>query len=293
VVVYAVTVPWLHLLARAPLRFLYAVSDVVSFLLFRVLRVRRGVVLENLGGAFPEASPEEIRRIAARCYRNQCDVAAETLRMLVARPEEICERVEMRVDIARRLQEEGRSAIYVMGHNANWEWAIPATAAAIPKLTLHVVYHPLSHAGFDALLRRMRERFGAILSPMDEAPRAIVRLRRRVTAVILVADQRPPSRSGWRTPFLHRETGFLRGPERLARRLDMPVVFVEMIRLARGRYRLSAEWLCDDPASTTAGEITERFARRLERQIVAAPDDWLWLHRRWRDRRVERATRAR
>jgi KDO2-lipid IV(A) lauroyltransferase len=124
---------------------------------------------------------------------------------------------------------------------------------------------------------------------MDDAPRAIVRMRRELTATILVADQRPSSRNAYRTSFFGRETAFLRGPERLARRLGMPVVFVEMVRVARGQYRIKTEWLCEDPGATAEGEITERFARRLEQQLRATPDDWFWFHRRWRDRRAERA----
>lgn len=284
--------PVLQVLARLPFGILYRLADAACFVLYRVLGVRRRVVLENLRGAFPDAAPEEIARLGERAFRNQCDVAVETVKLLVASAEEIASRVERDIDLARRLQEEGRSAIYVMGHNGNWEWAIPATAHEISKLVLHVVYHPLRHPGFERLFRAVRERFGVILSPMDDAPRAIVRLRRRTTAVILVADQRPRRRNPYTTTFLGRETTFLRGPERLARRLDMPVVFVEMKRVARGRYRLRAEWLCEEPATTSEGEITERFARRLERQILEAPEDWLWLHRRWRDRRAERAARG-
>ncbi len=282
--------PVVHLLARLPLPALHFLSDVTAFAAYRVLRVRRRHVLESLHRAFPEKTPREIDRIAMQTYRNQCDVAAEGLKMLVATPEEIAARVDDDIQLVADLCEEGRSVIYVMGHNANWEWAIPATAAVVPKLTLHVVYHPLSHPGFDRVLRSMRERYGAVLSPMDQAPRAIVRMRGMVSAVILVADQRPRRRQHpHHTKFLNRDTGFLTGPERLARRLGLPLVFVDMRRVSRGRYRLAAEWLCEDPKATEPGEITELFARRLERQIHEAPEDWLWLHRRWRDRRAERA----
>jgi Kdo2-lipid IVA lauroyltransferase/acyltransferase len=135
----------------------------------------------------------------------------------------------------------------------------------------------------------VRTRFGGHLTPIDQAPRAIVRMRNELAATVLVADQRAHSRNPYRTQFLGQRTAFLRGPERLARSLAVPVVYVEMKRLERGRYALTLEWLCEDPAATADGEITERFARRLEQQIRKAPDDWLWLHRRWRDRRAERA----
>lgn len=289
---FFVMFPVVHLLARLPMGALHFFADVTAFAAYRVLRVRRRIVLESLRRAFPEKSAREIDRIAMDAYRNQCDVAAEGLKMLVATPAVTAARVDTDIDLAADLCDAGRSVIYVMGHNANWEWAIPATAAVVPKLTLHVVYHPLSDPGFDRVLKSMRARFGAVLTPMDQAPRAIVRMRGMVSAVILVADQRPRRRQHpHHTMFLNCDTAFLTGPERLARRLGLPVVFVDMRRVARGRDHLAAEWLCEDPQATSEGEITERFARRLERQIWHAPDDWLWLHRRWHDRRAERAER--
>ena len=119
-----------------------------------------------------------------------------------------------------------------------------------------------------------------------------MRTRNELAATFLVADQRAHSRNPYITQFFGQPTAFLRGPERLARSLDVPVVYVEMTRVERGRYQVNLEWLCEDPNATAEGEITERFARRLERQIRKTPEDWLWLHRRWRDRRAERAAGA-
>jgi KDO2-lipid IV(A) lauroyltransferase len=162
---------------------------------------------------------------------------------------------------------------------------------AYSDAVIHVIYHPLRHARFDRLIRSVRSRFGGILTPMEDAPRAIVRLRHQLSATILVADQRAHSRNPYLTRFLGQETAFLRGPERLARSLRLPVVYVEISRVGRGYYELNTEWLCEDPSTTSEGEITERFARRLEQQIRKTPEDWLWLHRRWRNRRAERGER--
>jgi Kdo2-lipid IVA lauroyltransferase/acyltransferase len=281
--------PLLLALARLPLPALYRISDLAFFISYRVLRARRRVARENLRRCFPDQSESELARIEERCYRNTCDAAVEWLRLLAAPIDEIRARVDVDLEFARQLYEHQRSMIFVLGHCGNWEWAIPAATGAYPNVTFHIVYHPLAIAALDRLSSAARVRAGALLSTMEEAPRAIVRMRRELSATVLVADQRPRSRNPYRTQFFGRETTFLRGPERLARRLDMPVVFVEMVRTERGRYRIHLEWLCEDPSTTVEGEITERFARRLEQQIRAAPDDWFWIHRRWRDRRAERA----
>jgi Kdo2-lipid IVA lauroyltransferase/acyltransferase len=289
VIVYLATAPVLRGLARLPLSALYRLSDAAFWIVYRVLRLRRGVVRDNLRQSFPDAAPEELERIAERCYRNQCDVAVEWLKLMTLSEAEIRDRVRVDLTIPYQLLERRQSTIFVLGHCGNWEWAIPIAVLSFPEVLIHVVYHPIRHPGFDGLIQSVRSRFGGRFTRLDRAPRAIVGLRKQLSATFLVADQRAHGRNPYITQFFGRPTSFLQGPERLARSLGMPVVYVEMKRVERGRYDVNLEWLCEDPSATSDGEITERFARRLEQQIRKAPDDWLWLHRRWRDRRAERA----
>jgi KDO2-lipid IV(A) lauroyltransferase len=291
VIVYLAASPLLRALARLPLPTLYRISDVAFWIVYRILRLRRAVARDNLRRSFPEATSAELDRIEERCYRHQCDVAFEWLKLIKMDADEIRDRIRADLELGHQLFERRRSAIFVLGHCGNWEWAIPLAVLSFPTALIHVIYHPLRHAGFDGLIRSVRTRFGGVLTPIDRAPRAIVRTRNELAATFLVADQRAHSRNPYVTQFLGQPTAFVRGPERLARSLDVPVVYVEMTRVARGRYELNLEWLCEDPSATSDGEITERFARRLEQQIRKAPDDWLWLHRRWRDRRAEREER--
>jgi KDO2-lipid IV(A) lauroyltransferase len=291
VVVYLAAAPLLRGLALLPLPALYRVADGVFWIVYRVLRIRRAVALDNLRCAFPDATPDELERIAERCYRNLCDVAVEWIKLMTMSESEIRSRVTVDLAIAQQLYDRRQSAIFVLGHCGNWEWAIPIAVLAFPGALVHVIYHPLRHAGFDWLIHSVRSRFGGRFTRLDRAPRAIVSLRKELCATFLVADQRAHLRNPYITQFFGRTTAFVRGPERLARSLDVPVVYVEMRRVDRGRYDVQLEWLCEDPSATSDGEITERFARRLEQQIRKAPDDWLWGHRRWRNRRAERAER--
>jgi Kdo2-lipid IVA lauroyltransferase/acyltransferase len=289
VIAYLAVAPLLRGLARLPLSALYRVSDLASWVMYRVLRYRREVVRENLRRSFPEAAPEELARLAEQSYRNVCDVAFESVKLMAMSEAEIRERVSVDLGIARELYERRQSAVFVLGHCGNWEWAIPIAVLAFTDVVIHVIYHPLRHPGFEGLVHSVRSRFGGTFTPIGRAGRAIIRLRRKLTATFLVADQRARGSDSYFTIFLGQKTAFLRGPEQLARSLDVPVVYAEVRRVERGRYDVSLEWLCEYPNGTSDGEITERFARRLEQQIRKDPADWLWLHRRWRDRRAERA----
>lgn len=292
VVAYGAAAPFLHAFARLPLPVLYRVSDAARFVLQRVLRYRRRVIRENLRNAFPALSERELARIERGFYRHLCDLGVETLKMLAVDAAEIQRRMPGQgLELLDRFAAEGRSSVLVLGHCANWEWAIPvAELGASPRLD--VVYHPVRNPGFDALFRRARSRFGSRLTTMQEAPRRLIRRRDEITAMVFVADQFPRTPRPYRTRFLEQDTAFIRGPERIARKLDAPVVFVDLVRHARGRYELTMELLCEHPSETADGEITERFARRLEEAIHRSPESWLWSHRRWKDAVAPRAARA-
>lgn len=280
---FALAAPILLGLARLPLAVLYRLSDAGFVVVYRGLRYRRRVTRENLRRSFPRAAEDELVRIEERYYRYLCDLVVETLRMLVIDEAEIALRIRGRnLELLDGYAVQGRSVVLMLGHCGNWEWAIPCAELGT-LLRLDIVYHQLTHPGFEALLRRARSRFGSILTPMQEAPRSMIRRRDEVTGMVFVADQFPRGPRPYRAQFLGQDTAFFRGPERIARRLDAPVIFVEVTRVARGRYELGLEVLCEHPAETSDGEITERFARRLEAQIQKSPEHWLWSHRRWKD----------
>ena len=72
------------------------------------------------------------------------------------------------------------------------------------------------------------------------------------------------------------------GPERIARKLDLPVVFLDVRKLERLHYTLRLELITEHPRETAENEITEEYARRLERMIQRDPAYWLWTHKRWK-----------
>ena len=103
----------------------------------------------------------------------------------------------------------------------------------------------------------------------------------------LIADQNPPRRpdSHW-FRFLNQDTIFFDGGEKLALRCNLPVYFVRMERLQRGRYQMSFEPIYDGVEEVAEYEITERYVRRLEAMICEHPELWMWSHRRWKHKRT-------
>ena len=136
---------------------------------------------------------------------------------------------------------------------------------------------------------KIRSRFGA--TPLAKADTLRVMLRNqqegKITMTGFIGDQTPNKRSlhFW-TRFLNQDTAVLEGTERIARKLNQPVVFVNMRKVKRGYYHAEFYDLCSDPQSLEPGELTRMHIQMLERFIREEPAYWLWSHRRWKHKRA-------
>lgn len=283
---YYIALPFIYGIALLPFPLLYLLSDGIYLLLYRVLGYRKAVVLTNLRNSFPGKSETEIQAIASRFYRWFCDLVLETLKTLTVSPAAVRERVAFEnIGLLQEYARRNQSIILVLGHFGNWELAGARYSQEKTLPQLYVIYHPLANPRFDRLLHRMRTRHGTWLYTMQEASRSMLRDRHLLTATAFIADQTPsPERAYWMT-FLNQDTPVFLGTEALAKKLGYPVVYISITRPRRGHYRMVAETLVEHPVGTREGEITEAHTRRLERDICAHPELWLWTHRRWKHKR--------
>lgn len=275
-----------RVLSRLPLRLLYGFADFLYLILRYVVRYRWSVVLENLQNAFPEKSPAERCRIANGFYRNLTDVFVETLKGLTISEEELRRRVHFpNTSVFQTYLDTAQTVLIMTSHQCNWEWQSPGARVLGPAVD--VVYQPLTSRLFDRLMRQVRSRFGITPIPMQGLLRDMVRRRGQPRLIGLVADQAAPPGTAYWTNFLHQETDFFVGTDKLARQFACPVLFVEMRRLSRGHYEVTLHPLAEPPYDALPPlAIIEAYVRKLEQSIRANPSDWLWSHRRWKHKRT-------
>lgn len=284
---FYLTLPFIYLLSALPFRILYGISDLTFLLLYYVVRYRRSVVQQNLQNAFPEKSADERRNIERRFYRFLCDMLLETFKTLTISKAAMLRRCRITAESAALLQElgaAGTSVILVLGHFGNWEWGGNTFSLSAPH-QLYVIYHPLSNPNFDRLMYRMRSRFGSRLIAMNDTFREMLRHRNELTATAFIADQSPDPKHAYWTSFLNQDTPVFPGTEKLARKLDREVLYVSVVRLRRGYYELKIERLVQRPAALEEEALTAAHTRRLEADIIAQPETWLWTHKRWKHKR--------
>ena len=266
-----------------PFFVLYLFSGLVYFILLHVTHYRREIVMQNLSSAFPELSQNELEKLVRLFYNNLSDILIEGIKSFTMSHTQINKRHHiLNSEILDPYFDQGKSIIAVTGHYANWEWG-SLSAGLQTNYNIVAFYKPLSNKWIDMFLRWSRSRFGTTLASISETTTAFEKFKSKKTIFIMAADQSPAkAEKAYWVNFLGRDTAFLHGPEKHARSNDYPVFYVDIQRIKRGYYQLKLSCLVENPLILNEGEITEKFAKRLETSIKNNPGNWLWSHRRWK-----------
>jgi KDO2-lipid IV(A) lauroyltransferase len=280
---YYVVFGLFYLLSLLPMRVLYLFADLGYVLVYHLVGYRKHVVMENLAIAFPHKSEAERVAIAKGFYRNFIDTLIETIKFFSASRRFFDKRTKGDFSIVEEIYKDGRPVQIHLGHNFNWELMNLAVAPYLPGDVL-AVYLPLRNKLFNRLFLYMRSRFGTHLIAATNMKNEMLPFRGQQYIIGLIADQSPPAAApAYWTMFFNKPTGFIKGPERAARRNNFPVIFCHFTKSRRGYYEYHAELATMDPMSLPEGELTRRYAQYLERVMTEHPEMWLWSHRRWKN----------
>lgn len=274
--------------ALLPLGALYPVSDLVAFILRRVVKYRVDIVRQNLRMAFPDRSEADLRRIEKDFYRHLTDIFVETAKLAHISDKEIQRRVKVTgIENINEPLSRGKSVVFMLGHFGNWEW-VTASALLMDKDAIKSeIYHPLRDKAFDRVMLELRSRFGTENIPMDKSVRRLLGIVRGGGKFVcgFIADQRPftPELKHW-TDFLGIDTAYVNGGEVIGTKIDAEFVYGEMRPTGRGHYELTYSRLkpLDDGAENP---YTRAYLAKLEDSIRRYPAYWLWTHNRWKRKR--------
>jgi KDO2-lipid IV(A) lauroyltransferase len=244
----------------------------------------------NLTAAFPEKSPEEIEAILAGVWDNLGRVGAE-----FAHLDHIWDFDEARFNQGRtklsqrthelfhQLRLDGKPALIFASHLANWE--MPALAAVAHGLDTAILYRRPNIASADRIIQEMRQvKMGTLIPAGREAPLRLAEALQRGQHVAMLVDQYLTG--GVEVTFFGRKTRANPTLARLLRQVECPVHGVRIIRLPGHEFRAE---LTEEipPVRDQSGRIdiqgtTQAVTSVVEGWIREYPEQWLWLHRRWR-----------
>ncbi|MCX6284223.1 MAG: lysophospholipid acyltransferase family protein [Bacteroidetes bacterium] len=274
---------FVFLIGLLPFPLLYLLSDFGQFFLHRVMGYREKVIRTNLKTCFPSLDEKELNTITGDVYKNLADILAEGIKGFTMLPATVRKRHFItNPEIIEPWLAQGRSVIALPAHYNNFEWG-SMSPGLFTKHPIIAFYKPLSNKYINRFMKWSRVKFGTTLASIYETFLVFERNAQTPSVYIMAADQSPSNaeKSYW-VEFLGRETAFLHGPEKYARMYNYPVVYVDVKRVKRGYYAVEATLLADEPATLPEGEVTKRYAKKLEEAILKSPGNWLWSHKRWK-----------
>jgi KDO2-lipid IV(A) lauroyltransferase len=283
--VYLLSYPFLWIVSILPFSLFYAFSDFTFFLVYHVVGYRKKVVWSNLLLTFPEKDPDELRQIRVRFYRHMCDMFLEMVKTMNMDKADIKKHYHIsNIELLREL-EKTKSVLIVCAHYANWEWNVSINNYVSSKG--YAIYQKVSNKYFDGLIKRMRSKWNTTPITQQETVRTVMRNEKEGIRGIygIVSDQSPMAhRAQYWGKFMGVTVPIYNGPEVLARKLDLAVVFARVTKVKRGYYSLEMVPITMSGSATAEGEITEKFLRLTEDLIRQEPAYYLWTHRRWKHR---------
>lgn len=280
-----------HLISLLPFKLLYGLSDLLYVVLYHIMGYRKKVVRKNLRNSFPEKSDAERRTIERKFYHWLCDYFVESIKLLSISKKELQRRFTItNSDEVEKCFEEGQSAAAILGHYCNWEW-LSCVGIDLPESRkMGLIYHPLRNKYFDQLFIDLRSHMGGVTVPKQDILRYLIRYKQQGIMSLFgyIADQGPKMNNIhlW-LDFMHQDTPVFTGAERIMRKMNNAVFYVEMSRPKRGYYTCTYRLITRTPNSLPEHEITRRFFHLLEQTIAKLPEYYLWSHNRWKRTREE------
>ena len=278
---YCILIP----LSILPMRVLYFLSDIMCFVLKDVVKYRKKVIVSNLKNSFPQKSEAEIRSVTKKYYRHLSDLLVEAAKMLTISKKSLLKRYKcLNADILLPYYKDKESIILASAHYNNWEYMVAS-------LDMQIAHHGIgvgkrmSNKTFERLAFAKRTRYGSEVCYADNVRQDMENhiANGDVCAYMLLSDQSPNdvNKCYWAN-FLNQKTALIYGAEYFAKKYNYPVFFYKVDKVKRGYYEVSFSLVSSSPQETPYGFVVESIAKLTEDAIKAAPEFWLWSHRRWK-----------
>lgn len=282
----------LSILSLLPSRAAVAIGIAASSAVFRLLGNLRKTGMRNLEIAFPEVSDSERRILLKGTFTSLGRMLGVVSQFDKATPEAISEIVDFDLDgemqvLYRRVKEEKRGVLITTGHLGNWELLVFAFAALHEPIAY--LARPLDNPLIEELTVRIRTRFGN--KPINKSNSAMLAIKMLREGEILgvLADVNAHPKEGVFVPFFGVDACTSAGPAMLAIRANALLVpiFCVYDRVS-SKYKIIHGKVIEPAASgnreTDVLETTMMYTAEIERIIRQFPEQWLWIHKRWKTR---------
>jgi lipopolysaccharide heptosyltransferase II len=270
------------LLSALPLRFLFGLGQFLGFCAWLLLPHYRQLARSNLEIAFSsEKSPRELRRIVRRHFQRLGANLISSGKMGGMPPEKIADHLETEnFEAVHRELRAGRPVVLLLSHIGNWELFAQMFSYYVDYVRLATVYQKLGNPYIDEHVRQTRGRTRVEMFERGEGFHRPIELLRSGGLIGILGDQHAGDQGLW-TPFFGRlaSTSPLCGL--LAKRTGAAVVAAAAHTVGPAQWRMVFTERLDAPGDSV-NAITAKCNDAIEQQVRTAPEDWFWVHNRWK-----------
>jgi heptosyltransferase-2 len=270
------------LLTAFPLGALFAFGRAAGFCAWVILPKYRRLALRNATIAFgDEKSPSELRRLVRRHFQQLGANILCSVKIAVMPFDEIerCIKIE-NLDVVHRHLRAGRPVVVILSHLGNWELCAQIMPKFIGYVRNGTIYQRLGNRLIDEHVRKLRARSGVEMFDRKEGFQKAIQLLREGGVIGILSDQHAGDQGLW-VPFFGKLASTTSLPALLAKRTDAALVGMAFYTDGTARWRLIFE-----PALETKDESVESITAKandlIADQIRRAPEDWFWVHNRWK-----------
>ena len=281
-VVYLLYRAGLAVVAALPLQLLFACGQFLGTCAWIFSGKYRRLATRNLEIAFAnEKSPRELRQLVRRHFQRLGANLLCSAKLTQMPPEKILERVELEnIEAMAREFRAGVPVVLVLSHLGTWE----IFAQLMPKFVGFVrnasVYQGLGNRFIDDHVRRTRSQTGLELFDRHDGFEPVIELLRSGGGVGVLADQHAGDHGVW-TPFFGRLASSAPLPALIAKRTRAALIAAGVYTSGRARWRMVFTERFDEAGASVA-VLTSKINQVIEKQIRRAPEDWFWVHNRWK-----------
>ena len=272
----------LWIFSLLPIQILYLISKIIRFIVYDIFCYREKVVIDNIQNTFIEKSQTEVIKLKNNFYDYFFELIVEIIKLLSISNDELNKRFTFsNINVIKQALKQNKSVIVVVGHYGNWEWALRSASNLIDTKIVGV-YKRINNTIFEWLLLKIRSNTNVLPVEIKSLSRELVNNKEKKIYAI-VADQSPTlEQSNVRINFLNRDTLVYTGVEKISKKYNMPVFYLNINLTRKGYYESTFEEICSKNINGKNLEITKEFFSKLENQIKSEPRLWLWSHKRWK-----------
>ena len=265
-----------------PLPLLFIFGEFLGFCAWLILPGYRHLAQRNVAIAFGnEKSPQQLRHLVRRHFQRLGANLLCSVKLTSMPLEEMAMQIETEnLDSVHRKLRTGRPVVLVLSHLANWELFAHILPTFIGYVRNSTIYQKLGNRFIDEHVRRVRGRAGVEMFDRKEGFEKAIKLLRGGGAIGILSDQHAGDHGLW-VPFFGRLASTSPLPALLAKRTGAALVGVAIYTNGRARWRIIVSPAVED-RQDSVGSLTAKTNELIAAQIRRAPEDWFWVHNRWK-----------